>query len=124
MGCDELLAKMWMDVPNACLVVDPVERAVLSDIHRRMNPRAVESDKRHVKVADEIGVVACAVTVGRLPKDSRVHGKPHAPAVLSVAFGLEPVAAEPGVRGIAADVESRNADEADENPSPRLAARD
>ena len=45
-----------MNVRNACLLVDPVERAVLGDIHRRMNPRAIESDKRHVEVADEIGV--------------------------------------------------------------------
>jgi len=110
-----------MNVRNACLVVDPVERAVLGHIHRRVNPSAVESDKRHIAVADEIGVVARAVTVGRLPKDSRVHGKPHAPAVLSVSFGLEPVATESGVRCVAADVESRNAGKTDQNASPRLA---
>lgn len=104
-------------------MVDPLKCAVIGDIHGRVKPRAVESDKRHVESAEEVGVVASAVAIGRLPKDSRVHGKTHTPAVLSIAFGLEPVSADSGIGGIAADVDSCDAEDANENASPSLATR-
>ena len=104
-------------------MVDPIERAVFGDIHGRVNPCAVESDKRHVEGAEEIGVVARAVTIGRLPKDSYVYRKPRTPEVLPITFGFEPVSAESGVRCVAADVDRCDAKDANENASPSLATR-